>query len=230
VSRTRHTDPIPIRAARRLLSPRAGPGAGDPSASRRASRTLKEHGLAGESPTPAPLGRPIRPRIIVHPPRPGHIHPVGKPDILRALATVGPEASYGVRSIELAHGVGGPSGRLAAFGRFHAPGRIVLFEQPAPPWRIRGLLTPSDRDLLARAGAAIAVNPAATETLVDWPDDTLRDFMLFDVLLHEIGHHLLQHHKGKRPARIARTRDHEAFANRFVERCRRIWADSTARP
>jgi Zn-dependent peptidase ImmA (M78 family) len=40
------------------------------------------------------------------------------------------------------------------------------------------------------------------------------------VLLHEIGHHILQQHKGKRRPRIARTRDHEAFAARFAEKHR----------
>jgi len=58
------------------------------------------------------------------------------------------------------------------------------------------------------------------ETLVDWPQDTLWRFMLEEVLLHELGHHVLQHHKGKRPERIARTRDHEAFAARFAEKQR----------
>ena len=57
-------------------------------------------------------------------------------------------------------------------------------------------------------------------TLVDWPKDTLRRFMQEKVLLHELGHHVLQHHKGKRPVRVARTRDHESFAARFTEKHR----------
>jgi hypothetical protein len=46
----------------------------------------------------------------------------------------------------------------------------------------------------------------------------LRKFVLCDVLLHELGHHRLQHEKGKRLARIARTRDHEAYATRIARR------------
>jgi hypothetical protein len=46
--------------------------------------------------------------------------------------------------------------------------------------------------------------------------------MLEEVLLHEIGHHVLQHHTGKRPVRIARTRDHEAFAAAFAEKERAV--------
>jgi hypothetical protein len=61
-------------------------------------------------------------------------------------------------------------------------------------------------------------------TIVSWPSTTLRAFMLFDVLMHEIGHHLIQHYKGKRPARVARTRDHEAFADAFAQRCRSLHA------
>jgi Zn-dependent peptidase ImmA (M78 family) len=44
--------------------------------------------------------------------------------------------------------------------------------------------------------------------------------MLEEILLHELGHHVLQHEKGKRPERIARTRDHEAFARRFARQLR----------
>jgi hypothetical protein len=42
------------------------------------------------------------------------------------------------------------------------------------------------------------------------------------VLMHEVGHHLIQQYKGKRRARVARTRDHEAFADGFARRCRRL--------
>jgi hypothetical protein len=47
--------------------------------------------------------------------------------------------------------------------------------------------------------------------------------MLFDVLLHEIGHHLIQQYRGKRTARVARTRDHEACADRFALQCRLLY-------
>jgi hypothetical protein len=49
--------------------------------------------------------------------------------------------------------------------------------------------------------------------------------MLFDGLMHEIGHHLIQHHTGKRLARVMRTTDHERSAGRFADACRRAWAD-----
>jgi hypothetical protein len=47
--------------------------------------------------------------------------------------------------------------------------------------------------------------------------------MLVDGLMHEIGHHLIQHHKGKRLARVMRTADHERRAKQFAEACRQAW-------
>jgi hypothetical protein len=49
--------------------------------------------------------------------------------------------------------------------------------------------------------------------------------MLEEVLLHELGHHVLQYHKGKRLARIARTKDHETFAALFAKRQKSRLAD-----
>ena len=82
-----------------------------------------------------------------------------------------------------------------------------------------------DAHQIQRAGAVIEAQPDIEVTVVDWPGDSLRDFILLDVLLHEVGHHILQHNKGKRTKRVARTRDHEAFARLFVERCRALWLD-----
>jgi hypothetical protein len=88
------------------------------------------------------------------------------------------------------------------------------------PWRLCGLLKLDVVRRLESAGAVLTLLKDVGATLVDWPQDTLRRFMLEEVLLHELGHHVLQYHKGKRPERIARTRDHEAFAARFAEKQR----------
>jgi hypothetical protein len=47
--------------------------------------------------------------------------------------------------------------------------------------------------------------------------------MLVDGLMHEIGHHLIQHHKGKRLARVMRTAEDERRAKQFAEACRQAW-------
>jgi hypothetical protein len=138
--------------------------------------------------------------------------------MLKMLKAVGPVALYGLRSIELARSPANTSLSTLVFGRYCVPGRIILFEQPTPPWRLSGLLRGDIARRLERAGAVLTVLSDVGATLVDWPQDTLRRFMLEEVLLHELGHHVLQHHKGKRPERIARTRDHEAFAARFAEK------------
>ena len=85
---------------------------------------------------------------------------------------------------------------------------------------IPGLLAHHDMLRFKRAGAVVTVQPEIGVTIVDWPQDTLRWFILEDVVLHELGHHVLQHYKAKRSARVARTKDHEAFAARFAARQR----------
>jgi len=224
VSRSKHTDPRGIRAARRLRAPREGRGAGAPTLSRRRGRSLKAEGIASEPTRVKRATSPTRPRIVARPPRPGFHHPASPGDLLGALEWAGPEASYGVRTIELRRAIGGQFDALPSFGRYCVPGRIVLYEQPIPPWHLRGVLAPDAAALLQRAGAALTVHQPGPTTVVEWPGDTLRDFMLVEVLLHEIGHHVLQHHKGKRAARIARTGDHEAFARAFVKARRLRWS------
>jgi hypothetical protein len=43
----------------------------------------------------------------------------------------------------------------------------------------------------------------------------LRDFMRFDVLLHELGHHVLQH-RARKVGNVQRRSDHERFAETFA--------------
>jgi len=136
------------------------------------------------------------------------------------LKAVGPVAFYGLRSIELARSPANALISMPVFGRYCAPGRIILFEQSMSPWRLSGLLKGDVARRLERADAVVTRLTDVGATLVHWPHDTLRRFMLEEVLLHELGHHVLQHHKGKRPVRIARTRDHESFAARFAEKHR----------
>jgi hypothetical protein len=49
----------------------------------------------------------------------------------------------------------------------------------------------------------------------------LRDVMRFDVLLHELGHHLLQH-RARKIGGVRRTSDHERFAETFAARWKPI--------
>lgn len=223
MSRSRHTDPKAIRAARRLRAPREARGAGDPARRRTGGRTLKAMGIAARAPSRVHRAAATFPRIVAKRARSGFLHPASRGDIARALAMVGPEAAYGLRAIELAHAPPASPDALPPLGRFCAPGRILLFELPRPPWRFPARLSKETVESLERAGAVVVEYPRIGATIVEWPGDSLRDFMIVEVLLHEIGHHVLQHHKGKRNARIARTRDHEAFARAFAARYRPAW-------
>jgi hypothetical protein len=200
-------------------------GQADPSSQRLLARALKELGVVSESVAvscrdkePAPL-----PRVIVKRPRVGYFHPASRGEILDILRFFGEECTYGLRSIELVQGGSASRSSCLQLGALIVPGRIVLYDQPPSPWLLPGILSAVELERLRRAGAGVELVSETNQTIVFWHGDTLRDFMLFDVLMHEIGHHLLQHYKGKRRERIARTSDHEAFADRFAMRCRLLY-------
>jgi hypothetical protein len=168
------------------------------------------------------------PRVIVQRPRPGRHHPAGRGDVERLLEFFGPEHYYGLRAVRLLRAPAAADGKLP-LGRFQADGEIVLYEQPLPPWLLDAPLAPEEAERLLRAGAVIEAVNAGTRWHVDWPGTTLRDFLLLDVFLHEVGHHVLQHERRKPNQRIARTRDHEARADAFARRCRRAYVEAEGR-
>jgi len=150
--------------------------------------------------------------------RPGRLHPASRRDVLRFLRLLDPDLLYGVREIALVRAPAEAGAAGLFFGRFVSTGRIELFEQPAPPWFVRGRLPAAETRRLLHAGASVRVDNALGTTWIDWRPAALRKFFLREVLLHELGHHRLQHEKGKRPIRIARTRDHEAYATLIARR------------
>ncbi|MFY1691096.1 hypothetical protein [Plantactinospora sp. WMMB782] len=158
--------------------------------------------------------------VRVCPPRRGFVHPAGPADVVRVLTFFGPAAAYGLRGIELRQQPAAGTGMAVAALR--VPGIVLLFEQPATPWELSGRLTDAAMARLQRAGARVATGHAGTR--VDWPDTTLRDFMLFDGLMHEIGHHMIQHAAHKRRTRVMRTVDHERRADAYAMRARHAWS------
>jgi hypothetical protein len=180
-------------------------------------------GMPPPSATTTPVGDSLKPvRIHVTRPRPGFVHPIGRREVLEALDFFGPLAAYGLRSVELRHADLVASG-AHVLARLQVPGTVILYEQRESPWTFAG--QPSEESLrrIRDAGAIVDIGPAAT--IIDWPGETLAEFMLFDGLMHEVGHHLIQHHTGKRTARVARTADHERAAERFAAACRTAWAE-----
>jgi hypothetical protein len=221
MSRSLHTDPLPVRAARRTACPHDARGAHDPARRRRAGLQHKRLGQPGAAAKARPPGTlPLQPRVHACPVPPQWHHPAGPAALLNLLERLPVAATYGLASIDLrpapAHLP--PSGQR--FGRYVAPGRIVLYAQPRPPWHFAGGLGAAQAQAFVRCGARIARRPHCVAATVHWPRGSLQRFMLMEVLLHELGHHRLQRHHGKRRERIARTRDHEAFAHRWARRHR----------
>jgi len=215
-----------VLAASRVRAPYEPRGSQDRSLERRVARAFKEDGILLESPAlPLAQEAPL-PRIVVQPPRAGHCHPASKAAIEELLRFFGPACYYGLRRIELVQG-NHRDDRLV-FGRLVVPGRIILYDQRPSPWTIAGALTADQLEVLCRAGALPETTTAGLHMTVVWPGETLRDFLRFDVLMHEIGHHMIQQYKGKRTLRVARSKDHEQWADAFAYRCRCVYQKAVA--
>ncbi len=220
-----HTRPRRIRAADRVRNPGEPRSAAASSRSRNALRALKELGITVTATDSDRCKLWSLPRITETRARHGYHHPAAKADVAEVLRFFGEECVYGIRRVELRQGTPGVAGRQ--LGRLVVPGRIVLYDQLPSPWYLQGRMDDEETRRLEDAGAEIETLEDAL--VVHWPASedggrsALRDFMLFDVLMHEVGHHLLQHHKGKRLVRVARTRDHELFAESFARRCREVF-------
>jgi hypothetical protein len=231
MSRSVHTRPRRVLAPARVIAPHEPRGAGDRSARYVAARELKEHGLVCEARVSVLVERvtPL-PRVIVRQPGPGRSHPADRRDVLRVLRFFGAEYTYGLRAVELRPAPPDVAVGRLRFGSLRVPGHIRLYDQPPPPWLLPGTLSARERARLEQAGALVERAMAGGATRVEWPGTTLRDFMLFDVLMHEIGHHMVQQYTGKRRARVLRTKDHEAFADRLAARCRTTFLDGDGAP
>lgn len=223
MSRSKHTDPDRIRAQRRVFAPRDARGVGDLSGDREARRLLKVLGLHGAELEEASGPRSYRlPRVREVRPRPGFLHPASPADIRSFLSFFGPVCAYGIRLIELRQQAPNASPEIL-LAVLRVPGTILMFEQPASPWLLSGQMHPDTISRLIAAGARIETSPIST--IAHWPDETLRDFILFDGLMHEIGHHLVQQYRGKRESRVMRTKDHERRASAFADLCRHVWKE-----
>lgn len=219
MSRSKHTRPQETIASRRVRLPRESRGSGDRSAARRMGRLLKELGIVDHSLSNPDLPPPVMPRITVQKPREGYFHHITKKDITQLLLFFGERSYYGIREIRLSDAPGTNS-EARLFGRLYIPGRILLYAQPTPPWFVSGRPSQEELSLLESAGAVIQISDDGMRCTIDWTYENLRNFFLFDVLLHEIGHHLQQQFRAKRTAQILRTQDHESFARLFASKCR----------
>lgn len=219
-----------------MRKPREPRGADAPSRFKKLARALKEDSADPNLPDSGFFDfdeqfedeqiEPILPRFVVKRPRKGFLHPATKSDIIDLLEFFGEQCFYGLDSIKLLQGTSSfaaASGSGAAsilLGRLEVPGCIILYDLPESPWVINDALPDAQIEQLKAAGAEIEIFASGAQTRVSWTDENLKNFFLFDVFMHEVGHHLIQQYKGKRKVRVARTRDHEHYANLFARRCR----------
>jgi hypothetical protein len=221
VSRSVHTTPIHLRAARRARAPLASRGAAERRRADRLRRSLREAGAA-----PRDAGCPPPPESSIKLPRihasrlcSGLIHAITEADIRRTLLCLGEVAFYGLREVHLLPGAAARPPGLH-LGRYMFPGTVRIFAVEPSPWNLIGRPDPASLERMRLYGAVIEDHAGVAGTVIRWPGTSLRDFVLIDVLMHEVGHHIIQQYTGKRPARVRRTSDHERFATTFAERCR----------
>jgi hypothetical protein len=226
VARSKHTRPQEIIAARRVRLPSESRGSGDLSASKRIGRILKELGITDDLAPESKLPEARMPRITVQKPREGYCHPITKRDIKQLLLFFGERSYYGVREIRLSQLPAHATAAGKLFGRLYIPGKIVLYEQAIPPWYLSGNLDGEELKALTRAGATVERSDDGMRCVIRWSGEALQNFFLFDVLMHEIGHHLQQQFKAKRTVQVLRTRDHENSARLFANKCRIAFLES----
>lgn len=237
MSRSKQTRPPRIIAADRIRDPREAKGSSDSRRVNRVRQVLKEIGMdAFEDMEPGLLWDASRqtatpyadlPRIFVKRPRTNFFHPADKSQIQRVLLHFGELSWYGVQEISLLQNSKASVNKLS-FGSLIIPGKIQLFEQGKPPWFLNGGLGSEQQSLLESAGAIIEFSANRLRCKIDWPDDSLSSFMLFEVLMHEVGHQIIQQFKGKRTAQVLRTKEHELLAIAFARRCRQNYFDADA--
>lgn len=163
------------------------------------------------------------PRIKIQRARSGFIHPAGKAQIRSVLLHFGELTWYGVQEICLVQSQVPPEPDKLLFGGLSVPGKVLLYEQPKPPWFLTGKLPQDQLRLIEGAGGIVDVSSDGARCKISWEGDALKNFMLFEVLMHEIGHHIIQQFKGKREAQVLRKKDHEALAEAFARRCREAY-------
>lgn len=223
MSRSKHTRPAKIIAADRVRSPRASRSSTYVAETITQTITQLNAELeTGAEPLKAvtqELEHVCFPRIRRQPPRKGYYHPASPRDIKAMLHYFGELSYYGVREIQLAQRPAISCGKIV-LAKLSIPGKIILFEQPFFPWSVGGTLEQEMLEILEAAGAQVENSDDGCRSKISWSAQDLRKFMLFEGLMHEVGHHIIQQFKGKRTSQVLRLKDHELLARNFARRCR----------
>lgn len=142
-------------------------------------------------------GRPIFPRIVRRRPRPGDVHPIERKQMGGLMALVPPEYLYGLNRVELrprVDEVGKPYG-------YYSPGEkfIVLYSTPLI-WDLGPVSEASSRldQLVFLESTGAEVRSEQDRLMVCWAPVDLEMFYIWQVVLHELGHHYSNQWKRRR--------------------------------
>jgi hypothetical protein len=132
-------------------------------------------------------------RIMERRPAPGDIHPINARQIHCILPRLEQSYLYGLTAIELRPRVGNEIGR--PYGEYLNDENVVrLYSLPFPRWRLSGRVATGLFDI---HGASIASE--GDDTIVHWPRLVDLGYFMYEVLLHELGHHHHRRYRTKRP-------------------------------
>ncbi len=220
ISRSLHTQHITERATRRLLRPHSARYA---EAALLSGRETHFRPVTIAADTDAPVRLSGGPRITTHKPLPDLVLPLCPSDVRRFFAILGPASLYGLRRVRLRQQcLFTPQG--VTFAEYTLGGAIDIYAVPPSPWRLAFVPCDSDLRAFTRHAARLDVETTARRTTVWWEPDGLLAFFLFEVLAHEIGHHVLQRDRGRQSTPACRRADHEACADTYARRVvSRLW-------
>jgi hypothetical protein len=207
MSRSLHTQKLAVRAHRRLVRPY--------------SKRREECGYLSGRKRDETIVSPLTVPIKVQKPLRGTMHPLTPRELRAFLAFLGPALRYGLKTICLRQDCALRNEGIV-FAEYVVPGEIHLYSIPESPWRLPFLLHAEDRMAFENYGAQIERNLEREQTTVHWSADGLMRFALHEVVAHELGHHLLQHHKGKRKLTVCRRTDHERRAELQSHRVKKL--------
>jgi hypothetical protein len=212
MSRSLHTQKYSCRAERRLVRP----------TSRRSHEAIQLSGR-GTKQFSHLASSQLSVRLVR--PQADFFHPVRPSEIRCFLTWLGPHSIYGLSAITLHSECPWRDGKIL-LGEYRLPGEIILYAVPKAPWKLDFL--PNDEDLKAfqRHCRGMQIDRNLQQVALHWQPEELQRFYLFEVLAHELGHHLKQYRSGKPSLPCCRLSEHEAWAELFRLRVAQLLGNS----
>lgn len=162
--------------------------------------------------------------VAERPLHPAFLRPYSAKDVTRVLAEIPPQFLQGLGRVLLLGGTRKQEatalGRLFYWGSYVRPGTVHLFAYPRRAMRLRYRKPPSKERMIEWEFAQPSVSRDGGHWIVEFTAAGLREFYLYDVLPHEIGHHVDRFREHKKSYRESEYYA-EWFADRFGRPLRR---------